>query len=364
MDEVKMNLLPEYFCDRENLLIQFGPLTAAAFRYPSGVCALRVRNSCGELIILPFQGQQIWRASFGGHDLTMKTAFDQPLPTQDYLRTYGGFLLHCGATAMGVPGAGDSHPLHGELPNLPYEKAMIQCGANERGRYLTVGGMTEYLIGFTVHYRAEPAIRLYENATCAEISLKITNLRTQPMEFMYLCHINFRPVDEARLIYSAHADPEHVKIHADVPLNLPLEAQARLRAYMAALAENPEIHHRVNTATQIYDPEIVMAIRYEADADGNAHCLQLLPDGSAHYVSFRTEQLPLGLRWISRTGDEDAMGMVLPCTAEHKGLTQARKNGQIRWIPAGGSVSLNLKAGWLEPAEAARMAEVIQGVIG
>jgi hypothetical protein len=79
-------------------------MVASTFRYDSGVEALRIANKMGSLVLLPFQGQQIWSAEFGGRNLTMKSMFDEPRATTQYLENYGGFLLHCGATAMGVPG--------------------------------------------------------------------------------------------------------------------------------------------------------------------------------------------------------------------------------------------------------------------
>ena len=94
-------------------------LKANLFLYPSGVHAIRLVNSRGEIIILPFQGQQIWSAIFDERELSMRSMFSIPKPTRSYLENYGGFLLHCGATAMGVPGDNDTHPLHGELPNAP-----------------------------------------------------------------------------------------------------------------------------------------------------------------------------------------------------------------------------------------------------
>ncbi len=60
--------------------------------------------------MLPFQGMQIWSAEMDGQNLTMKSMFAEPHPTRTYLENYGGFLLHCGATAMGVPSKGDTHP--------------------------------------------------------------------------------------------------------------------------------------------------------------------------------------------------------------------------------------------------------------
>ncbi|MBK8045889.1 MAG: hypothetical protein IPK16_01350 [Anaerolineales bacterium] len=122
------------FRSKEMPLVEFGSLTASAFLFDTGVEALRLSNELGELVLLPFQGQQVWSANFRGRNITMKSMFDAPHPTRTYLETYGGFNLHCGFTAMGVPAAGDSHPLHGELPNAPYHKAWIVTGEDEKGQ--------------------------------------------------------------------------------------------------------------------------------------------------------------------------------------------------------------------------------------
>ena len=116
------------------------------------MCALRLQNELGELVLLPFQGQQIWSAAFGGRNLTMKSMFDQPRPTRNYLETYGGFLLHCGVTAMGVPAGGDTHPLHGELPNAPYQKAWLVAGEDERA-LPGLGGEYQHTVAFNINYR-------------------------------------------------------------------------------------------------------------------------------------------------------------------------------------------------------------------
>ena len=44
----------------------------------------------------------------------MKSMFDEPNLLRQYLETYGGFLLHCGATAMGALSAEDTHLQHGD----------------------------------------------------------------------------------------------------------------------------------------------------------------------------------------------------------------------------------------------------------
>ena len=66
-------------------------------------------NDRGELVMLPFQGQQIWSAKFDGRPLTMTSMFAEPRLTRSFLETYGAFFLHCGVTAMGGPSAQDTH---------------------------------------------------------------------------------------------------------------------------------------------------------------------------------------------------------------------------------------------------------------
>ena len=143
----------------------------------------------------------------------MKSMFRQPSPIQVFSNNYGGFLLHCGATAMGVPSKEDSHPVHGELPNAPYQKAFLRTGNDEKGCYIGIGGQYHYIEAFKYNYLAEPYVKMYENSTVLDISMKITNLKNSDMEFMYLMHINFKPEDNSQLIYSAQANPGNVKVH-------------------------------------------------------------------------------------------------------------------------------------------------------
>ena len=123
---MRIELYKDTFGDVERPLCEMGGISVSTFRYPSGIEALRVSNARGEIVILPFKGQQIWRAKFDGRELTMKSMFDEPVATTDYLKTYGGFLIHCGLTGLGAPGPNDDHPLHGELPNAPFQKAWLE----------------------------------------------------------------------------------------------------------------------------------------------------------------------------------------------------------------------------------------------
>ncbi|CAN5904474.1 aldose 1-epimerase family protein [soil metagenome] len=360
MTETVIHLRPELFGERERALLEHPPFTASAFRYDSGVAALRLKNESGEVVMLPFQGQQIWSARFGGRELTMKSMFDEPKVTQAYLETYGGFLIHCGVTAMGAPGAGDTHPLHGELPNAPYQQAYLFLGEDERGAYLGLGGRYQHTVAFSSNYVAEPRVKLYADSRLLSASLTVTNLKATPMELMYLAHINFRPVDNGRLVYSAHQDPEHVRVRKSVPAHVtPAPGYAE---FLDELARRPEQHH-VLAPGLAFDPEVVFFIDYLADADGWAHTLQVHPDGAADYVRHRPAQLDTGVRWICRTPDQDALGMIDPATAEPEGYSAEKAKGNLKTLTPGGTWRCEYDMGALNALEAADLEKTIDRII-
>ena len=348
------------FTDCETPFVECGDLSATVFRYSTGVAAVRLTNDKGNLVLLPFQGQQIWSAEFGGRKLTMKSMFTEPRATTSYLDTYGGFLLHCGATAMGVPTGEDTHPLHGELPNAPYQQACVVTGTDEKGDFIGVGGTYHHTVAFNHNYVAQPLVKLYAGSSIFTVALTISNLKKTEMEWMYLAHINFRPVQDGRLVYSAPCTPEHVRVRRSVPAHV--KTKPGFREFLDALGKHPE-KHNVLTPDLILDPEIVLYLDYVADTDGWAHTMQLLPDGTADYVRHRPAQLDTGIRWICRTEDQAAMGMILPATAEPEGYHAELEKGNIRVLPAQGSVTLNLEMGVLTAAEATAMAAMIAALL-
>ena len=358
--ETIVHLAPQCFTEREKTLVEHGALAAAAFRFDSGVCGLRLSNELGCLVMLPFQGQQIWSAEFGGRNLTMKSMFTEPRPTREYLETYGGFLLHCGVTAMGSPSQEDTHPLHGELPNAPYQKAYVVIGQDERGAYIGLGGRYQHTVAFNHNYVAEPLVKLYANSSLFWLTLTIANLRHSEMELMYLAHVNFRPVDNGRLVYSAPCTPERVRVRTSIPTHIrPLPGYAE---FIQELARHPEKHNLLSPGL-IFDPEVVFFIDCLTDEAGWAHSMQVHPDGSADYVRYRPDQLDKGIRWISRTADQDALGLILPATAEPEGYLAEKAKGNVKTIPARGEFRCEIEMGALAPAEAERMEEKIARIV-
>ncbi len=357
--ETIIHLSKAQFETQETLLVQYGELSASGFRFPSGVEAVRLTNSRGELILLPFQGQQIWRASFDGRELGMRSMFEQPYPTRDFLATYGAFLVHCGATAMGVPGPQDTHPLHGELPNAPYQSARLVVGEDEGGPYLALTGSYRHQVFFNYDYIAQPVTSLYVASTVFDVSLTVTNLKRSPMPLMYLAHINFRPEDNARLYYTADVTPEHVRVRASFPPFM--QVDPKFRQFAEALRETPEKHH-VFEPGLAYDPELVFFIDYLADEYGWAHTLQIHPDGSGDVMRHRPAQLKRALRWISRTPDQDALGFE-PATAEGNGFTAEKEKGNLEYLAPGQTFHCDMQMGYLTPEEAEAERDAIEAIL-
>lgn len=348
--EAKIFLTKDLFNYGERILLNSGEFCVTAFKYSTGVEALTIKNAKGYITVLPFMGQMVWDMEFLGHNLVMKSIFDEPrFCENNYGETYGCFLMHCGLTAMGNPTPEDTHLPHGELPIANYNNPYLILGEDEKGSYISLSGVYERKAAYEINYAFSPECRLYENASTIEVTVNFTNNKDMPLEYFYLCHINYLPVDGAKLIYTAK--PENITPHHEVPDNYPKAAADRTNEYLNRLDKDPSIMNVIDSKTQSYAPEIVFTCKYDADENGNAHTLQKLPDGYSCYVCHRPEELPFTLRWISRTKDEDALGMALPATAEHMGYIYCKSKGYERYLNSGETVTYHIKTGILSPEE-------------
>lgn len=347
---MKINLKKSMFSEKEYELVSHGEISVTAFKYSIGVEALKVKNAKGWFVILPFKGQQIWNLNFADKELSMKTTIKEPTRETEYLKNYGGFLYHCGINSFGVPD--DKHPQHGEIPNAEYDTAYIICDEDETGKYISVGGHLNYDVAFTKKYRFSPKCTLRENGTILKIDVSLENLRHEPMEYMYLCHMNFLPWDGAKLIYNAPRDKEHIKVHEIVSDTLPADKAAMLKNFMCKVRENPAIHDDVGAEGEVYNPEICFAIKYNNDKNNRGYTMQYKEGEGACFVSHPTDVLPVGVRWISRTEDEDAMGMILPATSEHLGYEDSKKKGYLKYLAPMEKLDFYIETGYLDEKEA------------
>lgn len=362
MGFTRVGLAPAFFSDRPRELLRDGNLSVVAVRYKSGVCGLRVANGPCSLVVLPYMGQQVWFAEFHGKNLTMKSIFDEPLATTKYGDNYGALLLHCGLVNMGWE-EGGGYPLHGELPFAVYDEAYVGVGNDARGRYLAVGGEFVHRNSQEYNYAYRPELRLYEGESVHEMHIEIQNRRSvNPLEYMFMCHINWLAVEGSRIVYSAPNDPDHVTVHRTELGGDSPRAKA-IREYCDRLEKNPAIGDVLDSKTQTYDPEICVNYKYRSDERGWAHALQVMPGGDSCYVGFRTAELPYALRWVCRTGDEDGLGIALPSTGDHQGTTHQKANGLFNTIPPGGAGTLRFDFGYLPPDRTAEMEKRIAEIL-
>ena len=338
MSDVEIPLSEDQFLATDRLIASTSDFQASAFRYPSGVAALRITNRRGEVIFLPFQGQQVWDAQFDGRRLTMKSMFDAPRRTRDFLQTYGGLLIHCGATAVGPPGANDDHPPHGELPNVCMDSAKLKF----RDGSISVSGSYRHTVAFQTDYVFRPMLTLAADGAILRADVEIENLKRTEMSLFYLAHINFRASggvciqDNSVSLRLREELPSHVK------------PSPVFKALFARLAADPASHRRIAAEDQ-YDPEVVLFPEFSGP---QAVALAVHPDGTADIIRYATETLPKALRWISRTPDQECLGLVLPATCEGEGRHLETAKGNMKILKAGESFRCRYEFGLLTADEA------------
>ena len=351
---MRIELYDQMFNEKERTLCQFDTFSIMTFRYESGVAALRIINARGEIIVLPFQGQQVWRAKFDGRELTMRSMFDEPIPTREYLQNYGAFMIHCGITGLGAPGPDDNHRLHGELPNAPFNSAWLELDSDQRSA--KVGGNYQHIVAFSTNYLATIETALQAESALLDVSVSVENLKQTPMDLMYLAHANFRPVDDGELHYSAIYNSKSVRVRQSIPSHI--NPKPGYKEFLSRLTDSPEMHHKLKPGLA-FDPEVVFEIDMIGDADGFAHALQKHPNGTADYVRCRPDQAPLCMRWICRTPDQDGLGIAFPSTSGVDGYTAEKARGRLETVQSGDTWSIDMKLGLLTVSETDQAIETI-----
>ncbi|MEM1363126.1 MAG: DUF4432 family protein [Pseudomonadota bacterium] len=351
---VRIDLPKALFSAHEKEVCRAGEFTVSTFRYKSGVCALRIKNARGEIIALPYQGLQIWRACFDGRELTMRSMFDEPNDTRVFLETYGGFFVHCGITGLGAPSESDDHPLHGELPNAPMQETWLEIDQAEEK--VTVAGTYQHIVAFSTNYCVTLTTSLIAGSALLAVSVSVENLKQSPMDLMYLAHANFRPVDHGVLHYSAPYDARSVRVRRSIPGHItPKPGYAE---FLSRLADDPAQHHVFDPALA-FDPEVVFEIEMTSGPDGMAHALQRHPEGFADYITYRPDVAPVCMRWICRTPDQDGLGIAFPSTSGVEGYTAEKAKGRVVVLRGGEIWKIDMQLGHLTVAETADMIDKI-----
>ena len=346
---------------QESKFVEYGNLAAYLFTYDSGVQAVKLANDEGYIVVLPYMGQQVWNAFFGGRFLNMKTMYREPKSVDHFLESYGCFVMHCGPLRMGCPGPEDDHPLHGTLPVARFDEASLVLGEDEQGKYVGVSGVLDRNTAFGEKYRACPVVKLHEASSLVDIRMTIENYSHYPMELMYMCHVNFRPVEHGRIVQCVDWTPRAMKLRTTIPGHV--SVSEGFREFMARLEENPRLTEIIKPEDE-YNPEIVFFMNAPGvDEQGWSHFLQVHADGSADYIRYKPEELDHSARWISRTEDQAGLGLALPATCDPEGYTAEKRKGNIKVLPGESSISFSVVAGYLGAEDARKMEDRITRIM-
>lgn len=316
----RLTLWRQLFTEHPRVLLANDAFTVTAFRYASGVEGLRVENSRGQLVILPWLGQMIWDAEFDGHDLTMRNMFREPKPATEVVATYGCFAFHSGLLANGCPSPEDVHPLHGEMACAAMDEAWLEL----EGESLRVTGRYEYVMGFGHRYQAQPAVVLHKESALFDIHMAVTNLASVAMPLQYMCHMNYAYVAGAS--FSQNVPDDALALRESIPGHVhPTEQwlafNRRILQGEASLDVLNEPHY--------YDPEIVFfADRLDRYTD-RPEFRMTAPDGTTFITRFSSAELNYVTRWILYNGDQQVAAFALPATCRPEGFLAAQRNGSL-----------------------------------
>lgn len=358
---MKINLSENMFTDHEKLFLDNGELKAYLFKFPSGVCGVKLMNSVGYIIVLPYQGQQVWDAVFHGRSLKMTNSFKYPRFRKHFRDTYGCYVMHCGALTMGCPSVDDDHEHHGELPYITYDEAAIEIGTNEKGNYIAVSGLYEYNKAFGDHYEARPIAKLYEGSTLIDVTMSVENMSNYPMNLMYMCHVNNGAKAGSKIYQTLPWDEEHMLPRLSIPQYNEVDPKF---LELIERVKNDVSATRVINEDDAYDPEIVLFLRDPIkDENGFVHYLYEHTDGTADYTTYDANVLNRGVRWMVYHKDWQSMGMVLPGTAEPEGFLAEKEKGNVRRLPAKEKFVATVTAGYLTPEEAEEKKALIEKIM-
>lgn len=356
----QINLRKDYFGDAEQVIAAHGNMSASLFRYESGIEAVRLKNGRGHLVILPYMGQMIWDAVFDGVDLTMQNMFRMPRPAEVIVGTYGCFAFHSGLLTNGCPGPIDTHPLHGEMPCAPMDRAAIEFGSDDEGAYMAITGTREYVMGFGAHYVARPRVVLRPDATLFDIQMNVENLSGAAMDLMYMCHVNFAFCEGGRIIQPAKFTPDETIVRTEVPAHVPRNPD--YDAFLQTLAENPAAMETMSEPHR-YDPEQVFYIRNgRAAANGDTSYMMRRTEGDAFHITYNTNDFPKTVRWVMANQDQKVCAFALPSTCEPEGFTAEQGKGNVISLPGGESRHYSVRLGYLTRADSDAAEQAIRSL--
>jgi hypothetical protein len=360
MSELRIHLSQAVFGEKERPFLTDKNFRVTLFRYESGVAAVRVVNSRGELVALPYLGQMLWDANFDGVRLTMDSKFPEPRPASSIIDTYGCLNYHAGILRNGPPTPPhEDHPLHGELPCAVMDRAWLELGVGAEGPFVRLVSEFNYAKAFGTRYTARPSLTLGAGHTQFAIGMSVQNMGALPMDIMYLCHLNFAFCEGGQIFQSAPYTADRTIVRTAVPSHVPQTPE--FKRLIRQLSSDPGLMEILTQACR-FDPEQVFYIRDPKQSpDGLVHFMLKRREGDGFSVSYDGDEFSHAIRWLLCNGDQRVAAFALPATCEPEGYEAEKRKGNVRTLTPGAALKFNVRAGYLDREAATAMAERICG---
>lgn len=314
-------LTKEDFSSAGKVLLENTNFKVENFAYSSGIEALKISNSKGYVIVLPYYGQIIWDVVFDNQSLTMENMFKEPKKGTEITDTYGCFAFHSGLLANGCPSPDDSHPLHGEFPCSEMDRSFLTFDED----FMTIHSEFEYVQGFGHHYMAKPAVTLTAGAKHIDISLEVQNLsKYQKMPLQYMCHMNYAYAENG--VMKQNVPDEAFYVRTSIPGHV--KPNEEWTAYMAKLEESGELISKLDRP-EMYDPEICFFTKDLTSCTETAEFEMAYNEERQFFIHFETKDFPYATRWLLNNPDQKVAAFALPGTSLPEGYLAAEQAGTL-----------------------------------
>lgn len=336
LDHSRLALHPGMFSMHGEVLWTQEGLTIETATFKSGVEFVTLSIGSSQWIWLPFLGSQVWDWRIDGVSQKFSGFVSEPAYGLPFLENYGAFLIHCGITAMGNPGIGDTHAHHGELSTARFDRAWIEFAHPSSEFPVTLCGERTVHIPFKTSYRFVPRLQIHRSGRFTIMTCVLENRLQSPLPYMYLAHINFQYPDQGTLSYNIESfDKGTVTV---------------LHETIEGITKDPSLVCQLGKDTD-HDPEFVGIMDHVRNAHptypGNSHMVSTLhtDSGESLWVVSRTVPLDHTVIWITHNKDRGACGFALPSTAGPRGKTVEQSLGNLKHLAAGETIHMTYAFG-------------------
>ena len=294
-----------------------------------GIRAIDIKSPCGlDMTILPDRGMDISSLSYKSIPINWKSATRETSPTYfedrgfQWLRTfYGGLVLTCGLSTMGMPSTdnGEELGLHGRISNISAENVLAD-GRWENDNYImTVQGKVREAAVFKDKLQLERKITTWMDDPRVVIEDVVENIghETSPLMILYHINIGYPVVDIGAELLEANAKVE------------PRDDEAR----DGEKDFNKFIEPVRGYKEKVYFHDI------EADSEGNSNVAIVNESfsggkGIGIWLKFNKNNLPFMTQWKQMGMGDYACG-IEPGNSFPRGRKIEREEGTLKFIEPG-----------------------------